>query len=430
MRKIIIIALLVLSCASLTAQDEGCVERLKKHVSFFASDSLLGRKAGSHGEKLASEYIYDRMYDAGVIMLSPREGQDFSMLMEDDTLFSRNIVGIVEGYDPKLKNEYLLIGAHMDHLGTNILTVNGKEVLQIFPGADNNGSGLAILVELAERISASSFSFKRSVIFAAFGAGELGMAGSWYFANKAFSEMDSLSLMIDLNMLGQMGTTGNFTYYTCVPNPEITYTIGNVSNSLSMRPPKDGRGEMMSSDYLAFYEKEIPVALFTTGKHRDTRTVRDRAEMLDYGSMEMICEFVYHFAREVANKDNMINRGGFSEKETAGEDRIYSPYEVDRAPRFFHGDEKVFLQRWVYEYLKYPDIPMAMGISGQVIVEFVIEKDGSVTNVAVAKSVDPDLDDEAVRVISVSPKWKAGTLGGQKVRVKYSVPVEFKLKKK
>ncbi|HIR95692.1 MAG TPA: energy transducer TonB, partial [Candidatus Coprenecus stercorigallinarum] len=85
---------------------------------------------------------------------------------------------------------------------------------------------------------------------------------------------------------------------------------------------------------------------------------------------------------------------------------------------------------WVYTYLRYPEIPLREGISGTVTVEFIVEKDGSVTNVRAVRGNDQYLEDEAVRVISVSPKWKPGLLGGQKVRVKYSVPVEFRLKKR
>ena len=103
---------------------------------------------------------------------------------------------------------------------------------------------------------------------------------------------------------------------------------------------------------------------------------------------------------------------------------------MDTPPEFFRGDVGTFLREWVYTYLKYPDIPLSQGVSGTVTVEFIVEKDGSVTNVRAVRGNDQYLEDEAVRVISASPKWKPGVLGGEKVRVKYSVPVEFRLKKR
>ena len=123
-------------------------ERLEDHVTYLSSVSLEGRMAGSPGETAAAEYMYDCLYEAGVTMLSPRSGQDFSIVSEGDTVFSRNIVGIVEGYDSILRNQYIVIGANLDHIGTNILTVDGRPVRQIFPGANDNASGGHGMVDL------------------------------------------------------------------------------------------------------------------------------------------------------------------------------------------------------------------------------------------------------------------------------------------
>ena len=96
---------------------------------------------------------------------------------------------------------------------------------------------------------------------------------------------------------------------------------------------------------------------------------------------------------------------------------------------FLHGGEQQFLDRWVYKYLKFPQSAIDEGIQGRVIVEFVIEKNGEVSNVTVVKSLDDRLDDEALKVVAASPKWRAATIGGSPVRVKMAVPVEFRLKR-
>ena len=77
-----------------------------------------------------------------------------------------------------LKSQYIVLGANMDHIGTNLLTVDGATVMQIYHGADDNASGTAVMLEVARRVAASAFLFKRSVIFVGFGAKEQGMAGS------------------------------------------------------------------------------------------------------------------------------------------------------------------------------------------------------------------------------------------------------------
>ena len=144
-----ILILAGLSAVLSYAQNEEETARLEDHVVFLSSDSLSGRRAGTPGEAAAAEYVYDCLYDAclydaGVTMLSGKEGLEFSIALEDDTLTSRNIVGVVEGYDDRLKGQYVVVGANLDHLGTNVMTVDGRSVTQIFPGANDNASGRKI----------------------------------------------------------------------------------------------------------------------------------------------------------------------------------------------------------------------------------------------------------------------------------------------
>ncbi len=422
-------ALILLVMSNVSFGQTVNVERnLVNHVEYLTSDNLKGREAGSEGEMLAAKYLYDQLKNAGVEMLSGENGQDFYIVENGDSLNSRNIVGIVQGYDPELKDEYIVVGANIDNIGMNLLTVDGKVTPQVFPGADANASGVACLIELAKKISMSSFMFRRSIVFVGFGAKEKGMAGSWYFINKSFGQKDDISLMVDLNMVGRSGPSNAFTYYTCIPNADITNAVNRVSDRLSFMNPQMGSGRVPTSDYLAFYEQNIPVALFTTGLHADLYTVRDNAESLDYGLMEGVCEYLYAFVMDVAAMDTKI------EAPIKGEEKdgvmTYSQYEVDKAPEFFKGDERHFLENWVYVYLKYPDSARIMGVQGVVNVEFVVEKDGSVSNVKVTRGVDDDLDREAVRVVSASPKWRPAIKNGEKVRVKYSLPIEFRLKKR
>ncbi len=425
------IILLSFSSLYLFAQIDESEERMQKHVRFFTADSLEGRRAGTHGERMAANYFYDQLINFGVEMLTPRSGQDFSIKVDGDTLYSRNIVGIIEGYDPYLKNEYIVLGANLDHIGTNVLMIDGKKSRQIYRGADNNASGLAALIEIAQRVSASKFLFKRSVLIVAFGAKEMGLAGSWYFVNKAFPQVKDISLMIDINTIGKVSPYNYLKYYTCVPNVEITSIIGKASRNVSIPVPEIGVGKALSSDYLAFYEQNIPVTLITASNGVDHYSVKDTEDKIDYESMGIVCNFIYEYAKEVANLSEKVSKGIVTEISSASsQENVYSQYDVDKAPEFYHGNEKTFLERWVYDYLKYPEIPLRMGIQGQVIVEFVIEKDGSVSNVRITKGIDDQLDDEVVRVVSASPKWKPGVLNGKKVRVKYSVPVIFKLKKR
>ena len=431
-KKIGFISLLIFSVSfslTIVAQDYIGIERdLKKHVLTLTADSLMGRKAGSIGEQRAANYIYDVLHSSGLTMLAPKEGQDFFIAGENgDTLHSRNVLGVVEGYDPKLKNEYIVVGAHFDHLGTHTIKVNGKDSTVIYRGADDNASGVAIMMELAKQISTQSYLFKRSVIFIAFGAEEIGLAGSWYFLNRAFSESNNIMMMVNLDMLGRSGGNNKFKIFTAAPNVEINLILQTLYREPLMVRPILADGDILPSDYISFYDKKIAVANFTTGSHREYHTPKDNPNLLDYNQMEAISQYIYAFVKEVANGDIQKNSSIYS-LGTEGEEDIYSSYDIDKAPQFLHGSEEVFLNRWVYSYLKYPDYAISSGLQGKVVVEFIIEKDGSVTNVKIVRGLDDGLDAEVLKVVSASPKWKPGTLGKKKVRVKIAIPVEFKLR--
>lgn len=440
-RAIFVLLLVCVSATLASAQfmqgrAQGLEKDLQRHVRFITADSLMGRVAGSKGELAVANYIYDRLEEAGVVMLTPRDGEDFYIAGSQaegmpfrDTIHSRNIIGVVPGYDKQLNNEYVVIGAHFDHLGVNRITIDGREHLQIYGGADDNASGVAALIELAREVANNRFLFRRSVIFAFFGAEEVGMAGSWYFLNRSFKEVQNIVMMINLDMIGRSDGENHFQVFTGIRNLELTTLVNNLKLRPASIQPQLSNSDYFPSDHRNFYEKDIPIALFTTGVHRDYHTPKDTPQRLDYTQMEQIAEFAFALANNIANRDGRIGAGISSQQGETEEESYYSQNDVDKRAQFLHGDEIQFLKKWVYPYLKYPDSAIRAGEVGRVYVEFIIEKDGKVSNVVVTKGVSDELDDEVVKVISASPKWKPAKLHGQDVRVKTSVAVDFKLSK-
>ena len=112
-----------------------------------------------------------------------------------------------------------------------------------------------------------------------------------------------------------------------------------------------------------------------------------------------------------------------NEVETKPSNKVYDV--VETMPQFPNGD--VALMEYIRNNMRYPTVAEANGIQGRVIVTLVVERDGSITDVEVTKSVDPSLDQEAVRIVKNMPKWKPGTQNGKTVRVKYTIPVTFRL---
>ena len=417
--------------AGLAAQNFAVAPKLRSHVQALCDWDLEGRATGSEGERQAAAYIYRTLSEAGLFMLTDARGQDFAIAQDGDSLASCNIVGIVEGADPALRDEYIVVGAHMDHMGTHTLTIDGEPVVQVFPGADANASGVAVMLELARLVNEYKGLFPRSILFVGFGAGEQGVAGSWYFVNRAFEQIRSVRAMVDLDMLGRSGEDGRFRYFTQMDPSDSRRVLVQTREEPVVTWPEPLHQTIPSSDYLPFYEKNIPVFLFTSGVSREYRTIRDVPGLLDFDAMEARCNYLYHFLRVLASQDEIRAVGeDASASARRNADRVYSVSECDVRPQFFHSNEKHFLESWVYKYLKYPRAAIEQKIQGQVLVGFVIEKDGSVTGVEVEHGVHELLDDEAVRVVSVSPKWIPGQVRGEKVRTRIVIPVEFRLSSK
>ena len=401
---------------------------LREHINILASDSLMGREVGSLGEKRAANYISRTFESFPMEFVYPNGIQDFSVIdNKGDTLSSQNVVAILVGSDPALREEYIVVGAHYDHLGGRKVTIDGKDSMTIYRGADDNASGVAMLLDIAKMASQQPYLFKRSLVFVAFGAEEMGMIGSWYFVDRAFSPINQVVLMINIDMVGRSGTRNPFCAYTVTPNMELSKALSSSGESPLSAQPKVLGSDYFPSDHQHFYRRNIPCVLFTAGLHSDYHTPRDSPNLLDYKEMERRMAFVYSFMMEMANDQTWNKEKHDTEIPANG---VYALSNVDQPPRFQRKDENHFVQQWINKYLRYPNRAVAQGIQGRVLVQFIVESNGMVTHVEVVESVDPLLDNEAVRVVSASPKWSAGRKNGKSVRTLCLVPVHFVLTKR
>jgi len=410
--------------------DSETVSSMRTHVRELSAASMEGRAAGSEGEKEAASYVWNRLKEYGVELLTPQEGETFGVKTENgDTLTSRNVIGFVQGYDKNLRDRYIVVGARLDNLGTMTMTVDGKPVERIYYGANGNASGLAMLVELARMVKTNEIMFRRSVIFVAFGASNNAYAGAWYFLNRSFSDVDNIDAMINLDMLGT-GYNGFYAYTSS--NADLNALVRTLSGELQPILPEITSEEPYPSDHRAFYSKEIPSIYFTTGQYPQHNTVRDSQGIMDYDAMERELEYIYNFTLALANTQMTLSFRPVQIEGMSGEaDKAVPYFDCDQRPQFFgSSDLRHFLREWVYQYLKYPQSAVRDGVQGTVMVQFVIEKDGKITEVKIAKGVDEELDAEALKVVGASPKWKPGKVGGKKVRASVTIPVEFRLEKK
>lgn len=412
-------------------EDSETVRAFKEHVSTISAAVMEGRKVGSEGERMTAGYVTGIFKKYGVDVLSGEDGDVFGIRQENgDTLTSRNVIAFIQGGDKSLRNKYIVIGARMDNLGTDTMTIDGRTVERTYYGANGNASGLAMMLELARMLQTNSPLLGRSVLFVAFGASRQTFAGSWYFLNRAFSEVADIDAMINLDMVG---TGGDGFYAYTSSNADMNEVLKSMAGQLQPILPTLTAQEPFPSDHRAFYGKEIPSIFFTTGHYPEYGTERDTQSIVDYDTMERELEYVYNYSVALINGPKPIfNPSDLSKlTKSKGDDTVVPYYDCDYRPSFLGSrDPRVFLEKWVYTYMKYPKEAVKNGIQGRVLVDFVIDEKGKIRDVKVLKGVDPLLDAEAVRIISASPDWKPGWLMGKKVKSRMSLYVEFRLEKK
>lgn len=403
---------------------------LKEHVRMLASSMMEGRGAGTEGEELAAEYVAGQFEKYGLELLSPKGGDVFGLKTDEgDTLQSRNVVAYVQGYDKTLADNIIVVGARLDNLGMMPMSVDGRQTNKTFYGANGNASGLAVMLELARMVEMNRIMFRRSVVFVAFGASCETFAGAWYFVNRSFEDFGTVDAMINLDMLGT-GYNGFYAYTSS--NADMNAILRTLSGSLQPVIPEIVAEEPYPSDHRVFYAKEIPSVMFTTGRYPEHNTERDTESILDYPDMERELEYIYNATMALADWNGDIAfRPDAAPKKKPAKNNIVSYADCDQRPMFLNStDPKQFMEKWVYQYLKYPQEAVRDGVQGCVMVEFVIGIDGKVTDVKVVKGVSPELDAEAVKVVSASPKWRPARLKGEKVRCSMTIPIEFRLEKK
>ncbi len=216
-----------------------------------------------------------------------------------DSVYSRNVVACLKGKGKALKNEYIVVGAHYDHIGKIDFQREGRDSTIIFNGADDNASGVAGLLELTEKLSSSYL--KRDIIFVAFGAEEKGLKGSNHFCYNLPVPAEQIKLMINLDMIGRLDSTNALYYNTDAWDGADTEIENTGRNHPGINTALD-RNDMMGSDYVPFIKKKIPVVYFNTGAHSLYHTPNDTIGSINYSGEKKVLDLVYDLIISKANK--------------------------------------------------------------------------------------------------------------------------------
>ncbi|WP_339711110.1 M20/M25/M40 family metallo-hydrolase [uncultured Kriegella sp.] len=306
MKRIICYNLLLLWGGVVFSQTEITKDELKEHIIFLTSDANAGRYPGGTKNKKVVRYIQKAFKTVGALPFKKSYKQPFKAQLRTerktvDKPVSKtwNVVAVLPGNDPKLKDEYVVLGAHYDHLGLGGPSSKSDKKNAIHYGADDNASGTAALLEIAEKLASKKNVLKRSVLLVAFGAEEQGLLGSKNFVEDPPVPLSQIKLMINMDMVGRlndakqvyMGGAGTF------PNGvELMKNLGN-QNGLN---PVVHAGSVGGSDHVSFYKKGISVLGIHTGGHPQYHTPEDTIDLINLEGQRLVCEYIYSTILEIA----------------------------------------------------------------------------------------------------------------------------------
>ena len=313
-------------------------------VRYLADDQLEGRLAGSPGERCAGDYIAREFQRIG---LRPA-GEDgyFQSLPLASAInphaaggTGRNVIAALDGADDVLKREWIVVGAHYDHLGYGGPGSLSKDRL-IHNGADDNASGVSVVLRTAERLAAGP-RLARSVLFIAFTGEESGLLGSAHFVAHPTVGDGAIVAMINLDMVGRLGQQSLITYGVDTAE-EWTGLLGPIADRNGVKLATRGEG-YGPSDHTSFYLKDIPVLHFFTNTHQDYHRPTDDWPLIDADGLERVAGIVTDVAATVANRrpSALTLRRGAGQPPSASSTRMAGSSYLGSIPDFAPVDRGV-----------------------------------------------------------------------------------------
>lgn len=277
-------------------------------VAYLSSDLLEGRATGTRGEALAAEYIASRFAQIG-LSEGASDGSWFQPFAfahsanphapagEGEQLRGRNVIGLLDRGDART----VVIGAHYDHLGYGGFGSRSPGDSLIHNGADDNASGVAALLAIAERLQDAG-DLRHNYLFVAFSGEELGLFGSKHFVEDP--PADEILYMINLDMVGRLGPDRRLAVNGTGTSPLWDSIIDAASQAHALEISKHASG-LGPSDHASFYLKDIPVLHLFTGQHDEYHKPEDDSHLIDYAGIEDIADFVVDIAARLDDRDEV-----------------------------------------------------------------------------------------------------------------------------
>lgn len=274
---------------------KGSIEIPVIHLKHSFANKIL-KSSTSNIDELVDKIIKDKK----PINFDTEKMMSASVSIQPKTVTTQNIVAEIDVNS----DDYVVVGGHYDHLGEGGIGSGSRkpDTIATHYGADDNASGIAAILEIAEKLNHNKEDLQSNIIFIAFGAEEMGLIGSKYFVMNPLINLEKVKAMINLDMIGrlnedkelQVGGVGTSL------NAEKIIDSVNRSYNYKMGYSQEGYGP---SDHSSFYGKNIPVFFFSTGAHLDYHTPADVPENINYTGVSKISEYIVDLTRHI-NKDD------------------------------------------------------------------------------------------------------------------------------
>lgn len=275
-------------------------EQMQQFVNVLADDSFEGREAGSRGGRAACAYL------SGELQKRHLQGAGIDgALYQDFGAGSRNILARLAGSDPKLKNDYVIVSAHYDHVGYGRPNNSFGPIGRIHKGADDNASGVAGLLSIIDAFNKLPEHPKRSLLFAFWDGEEQGLLGSRHWLSSPTVPLDHVDIVLNMDMIGRLRKEKVEIYGTRTGyNLRRLFAQENEGSNLLL----DFHWEMKAdSDHYPFYEKNIPVLMLHTGLHSDYHRPSDTADKLNSDGMRDVAQLAFRTALDLAESDSLTS---------------------------------------------------------------------------------------------------------------------------
>jgi hypothetical protein len=305
---------ILFACAAVFGQKAEISEKkLRKHVTYLASDKLKGRGTGSPEELMAAKYIAKTFKEIG---LQPKgdKGEGYFHLFgfkkskdphggvdeNAPQVYSRNVAGYLDNG----AEHTIVIGAHYDHLGLghdhNSLEANPEG--KIHNGADDNASGTAGVIELARYFAKNGVKENHNFLFLCFSGEELGLYGSKKYTDYPTIDLSKVSFMVNMDMIGRLNDEKKLVVGGVGTAPDFVPTIKGMKTDLSFKLDSSGIGP---SDHTPFYLKNIPVLHFFTGQHSDYHKPSDDVEKINFPGQKQVLETIAELVSALDKKPKL-----------------------------------------------------------------------------------------------------------------------------